>query len=70
MNKASGLEEKKYVNSKRSVVRAFLNKKTPFLSISMEEEAYGTGTLPHQDSQQFMFLNKALLSPDDSKEDL
>ncbi|GJS40165.1 NRT1/ PTR family 5.10-like protein [Tanacetum coccineum] len=48
-------------------VRAFQNRKTRSSSISLEEEA--SGTLPHQGSQQFRFLNKALLSPDGSKED-
>ncbi|KAI3684558.1 hypothetical protein L6452_33782 [Arctium lappa] len=36
-------------------------------AISVEEQAYGT--LHHQGSQQFRFLNKALLSPDGSNED-
>ncbi|KAI3821169.1 hypothetical protein L1987_08727 [Smallanthus sonchifolius] len=48
-------------------VRAFQNRKTTLSSISMEEEALGT--LPHQGSLQFRFLNKALISPDGSKEE-
>ncbi|PWA47868.1 major facilitator superfamily protein [Artemisia annua] len=47
-------------------VRAFQNRKTRSSSISLEEEA--SGTLPHQGSQQFRFLNKALLSPDGKEE--
>lgn len=47
-------------------VKAFQNRKTASSSISMEEEA--SGTLPNQGSQQFRFLNKALLSPDGSKD--
>ncbi|KAK9929712.1 hypothetical protein M0R45_026800 [Rubus argutus] len=37
---------------------------TPF-AIALEEES--RGTLPHQSSEQFKFLNKALLAPDDLK---
>ncbi|CAH1454331.1 unnamed protein product [Lactuca virosa] len=62
-------EKSAFVRIGQVFVRSFQNRKTPSSSISMEEEAYGTGTLPHQGSQQFSFLNKALLSPDGSKEE-
>ncbi|XP_024976380.1 protein NRT1/ PTR FAMILY 5.10-like isoform X2 [Cynara cardunculus var. scolymus] len=48
-------------------VRAYRNRRTTSSSISLEEEA--CGTLPHQGSHQFRFLNKALVSPDGSKEE-
>ncbi|XP_023760428.1 protein NRT1/ PTR FAMILY 5.10 isoform X1 [Lactuca sativa] len=62
-------EKSAFVRIGQVFVRAFQNRKTPSSSISMEEEAYGTGTLPHQGSQQFRFLNKALVSTDGSKEE-
>ncbi|XP_071692311.1 protein NRT1/ PTR FAMILY 5.10 [Rutidosis leptorrhynchoides] len=60
-------EKSPFVRIGQVFVRAFKNRKTSPSSISMEEEA--SGTLPHQGSKQFRFLNKALLSPDGSKED-
>ncbi|KAI7744429.1 hypothetical protein M8C21_017309 [Ambrosia artemisiifolia] len=65
-------EEKSYEKSAfirigQVFVKAFQNRKTTSSSISMEEEA--SGTLPHEGSQQFRFLNKALISPDGSKEE-
>lgn len=45
-------------------VEAARNWRTTPSAISVEEQAYGT--LPRQCSQQFRFLNKALLSPDGS----
>ncbi|KAK9271228.1 hypothetical protein L1049_026818 [Liquidambar formosana] len=47
-------------------VAAAKNWRTTPLAIAIEEEA--RGTLPHQGSHQFSFLNKALLAPDGSKE--
>ncbi|KAL8216197.1 hypothetical protein R6Q57_023034 [Mikania cordata] len=59
-------EKSAFIRIGQVFVRAFKNwKTTP--SISMEEEA--SGTLPHQGSQQFRFLNRALISPDGSKEE-
>uniref|UniRef100_A0A2N9F3Z4 Major facilitator superfamily (MFS) profile domain-containing protein n=1 Tax=Fagus sylvatica TaxID=28930 RepID=A0A2N9F3Z4_FAGSY len=43
------------------------NWRTTPLAIAIEEEAHGT--LPHQSTEEFKFLNKALLAPDGSKED-
>ncbi|KAJ0750720.1 putative proton-dependent oligopeptide transporter family, PTR2 family proton/oligopeptide symporter [Helianthus annuus] len=60
-------EKSAFVRIGQVFVRAFQNRKTTSSSISMEEEA--SGTLPHQGSQQFRFLNKALISPDGSKEE-
>ncbi|XP_024971823.1 protein NRT1/ PTR FAMILY 5.10-like isoform X2 [Cynara cardunculus var. scolymus] len=48
-------------------VEAARNWRTTPSAISAEAQAYGN--LPHQGSQQFRFLNKALLSPDGSSED-
>lgn len=61
-------------NEKRAVVRigkvfleAAKNWRATPSAILEEEEAWGT--LPHHSSQQFKFLNKALISGDCSKED-
>ncbi|EEF40612.1 oligopeptide transporter, putative [Ricinus communis] len=55
----------------RRIGRVFLatirNWQTSSSAIALEEEI--RGTLPHQSSEQFKFLNKALLAPDGSKED-
>ncbi|KAL8216198.1 hypothetical protein R6Q57_023035 [Mikania cordata] len=59
-------EKSAFIRIGQVFVRAFKNRKTTPSSISMEEEA--SGTLPHQGSQQFRFLNRALISPDGSKE--
>ncbi|KAK2986146.1 hypothetical protein RJ640_030691 [Escallonia rubra] len=48
-------------------IRAARNWRTTSSAISNEEEAQGT--LPNQGSLQFKFLNKALVSPDGSKEE-
>ncbi|GJZ51330.1 proton-dependent oligopeptide transporter family protein [Tanacetum coccineum] len=48
-------------------VKAAWNRRTTPSEISAHEQA--CGTLHHQDSQEFRFLNKALLSPDGSNED-
>ncbi|XP_031261926.1 protein NRT1/ PTR FAMILY 5.10-like [Pistacia vera] len=47
-------------------VAAVKNWRTTPSAIALEEEA--RGTLPHQNSEQYKFLNKALLAPDGSKE--
>nr|GEV88716.1 protein NRT1/ PTR FAMILY 5.10-like [Tanacetum cinerariifolium] len=51
----------------RVFVKAARNRRTTPSEISAHEQA--CGTLHHQDSQEFRFLNKALLSPDGSNED-
>ncbi|KAK3043534.1 hypothetical protein RJ639_002113 [Escallonia herrerae] len=48
-------------------IRAVRNWRTTSSAISNEEEAQGT--LPNRGSLQFKFLNKALVSPDGSKEE-
>ncbi|XAR57475.1 hypothetical protein NMG60_11025632 [Bertholletia excelsa] len=48
-------------------IKAARNWRTTSSAIAMEEESQGI--LPHQGSEQFKFLNKALLAPDGSKED-
>ncbi|GAA0167554.1 transporter [Lithospermum erythrorhizon] len=60
-------EQNPIVRIGRVFVRAAKNWKTTSSAISVEEEMHGL--LPHQGSQQFRFLNKALLSPDGTKED-
>nr|XP_043640129.1 protein NRT1/ PTR FAMILY 5.10 [Erigeron canadensis] len=60
-------EKSPFVRIGQVFVRAFQNRRTSPSSISLEEEA--SGTLPHRSSQQFRFLNKALVSPDGSKEE-
>ncbi|XP_044474661.1 protein NRT1/ PTR FAMILY 5.10-like [Mangifera indica] len=47
-------------------VAAARNWRTTPSAIALQEEA--RGTLPHQNSEQYKFLNKALLAPDGSKE--
>ncbi|XP_052201223.1 protein NRT1/ PTR FAMILY 5.10-like isoform X2 [Diospyros lotus] len=51
----------------RVFVQAARNWRTTSSAIAMEEEA--KGILPHPGSDQFKFLNKALLAPDGSKEE-
>lgn len=60
-------EQNPLVRIGRVFFRAAKNRKTTSSAISVEEEMQGL--LPHQGSQQFRFLNKALLSPDGMKED-
>uniref|UniRef100_A0A2P2IM65 Protein NRT1/ PTR FAMILY 5.10-like n=1 Tax=Rhizophora mucronata TaxID=61149 RepID=A0A2P2IM65_RHIMU len=48
-------------------VAAARNWKTTSMAIASKEEAHGI--LPHQSSEQFKFLNKALIAPSGSKED-
>ncbi|KAL9345137.1 hypothetical protein Peur_062812 [Populus x canadensis] len=48
-------------------VSSIRNWRTTPSAIALEEEA--RGTLPHPSSEQYMFLNKALLAPNGSKED-
>ncbi|KAK4747669.1 hypothetical protein SAY87_014255 [Trapa incisa] len=48
-------------------VTAFRNRKTTSLAIVTDQE--NCGTLPRESSEQFRFLNKALLAPDGSKEE-
>ncbi|KAL3503872.1 hypothetical protein ACH5RR_033713 [Cinchona calisaya] len=48
-------------------VRAVRNWRTTSSATSVEEESQGI--LPYQGSQQFKFLNKALVAPDGSKQD-
>ncbi|KAK3012872.1 hypothetical protein RJ639_009849, partial [Escallonia herrerae] len=60
-------EENPFIRIGRVFLRAANNWRTMPSAISIEEET--RGTLPHQGSQQFRFLNKALFSPDGSKKD-
>ncbi|KAK1407573.1 hypothetical protein QVD17_39192 [Tagetes erecta] len=60
-------EKSAFIRIGQVFVRAFQNWETTPSLVSVEEEA--SGTLPHQGSQQFRFLNKALVSPDGSKEE-
>lgn len=51
----------------RVFLAAIRNRQTTISSMSIEEES--RGILPHQNSEQFNFLNKALLAPKGSKEE-
>ncbi|KAK7838338.1 protein NRT1/ PTR FAMILY 5.10 [Quercus suber] len=62
-----GNEESPFLRIGRVFVAAVKNWRTNPLPIIIEEEAHAT--LPHHSSEQFKFLNKALLSPDGSKEE-
>ncbi|XP_021888083.1 protein NRT1/ PTR FAMILY 5.10-like isoform X4 [Carica papaya] len=59
-------EQSAFVRVGRVFVIAFKNWRTTSLSIAVQAE--NCGTLPHQSSQQFKCLNKALVSPDGSRE--
>ncbi|XWS15379.1 hypothetical protein CRYUN_Cryun35bG0091500 [Craigia yunnanensis] len=59
-------EKSPFVRIGRVLVLAVRNWRTSSSAIAAEEEAHGT--LPSESSKQFKFLNKALLSPDGSKE--
>ncbi|KAI9199962.1 hypothetical protein LWI28_000873 [Acer negundo] len=61
-----GDEKNPCVRIGRVFVAAVRNRRTTPSAIALEEET--RGTLPHQGSEQFKFLNKALLAPDGSKE--
>ncbi|ONH94445.1 hypothetical protein PRUPE_7G017300 [Prunus persica] len=61
-----GDEESPFVRIGRVFVAALRNWRTTPSAITCEEES--RGTLPHKSSEQFKFLNKALLAPDDLKE--
>lgn len=60
-------EKSPIVRIGRVFVKAARNWRTTPSAIAIEEEAQGI--LPHQGSNQFKFLNKALLAPGGSKED-
>ncbi|KAF7124619.1 hypothetical protein RHSIM_Rhsim12G0006800 [Rhododendron simsii] len=60
-------EQSAFARIGRVFVRATRNWRTAPSAMAIEEES--RGILPHQGSDQFMFLNKALLAPDGSKED-
>ncbi|KAB1204745.1 Protein NRT1/ PTR FAMILY 5.10 [Morella rubra] len=60
-------EKSPFVRVGRVFAAAIRNWRTTPSAIAMEEEA--CGTLPHQSSEEFKFLNKALIAPDGSKED-
>lgn len=63
----SSAEKNPFMRIGQVFVNATRNWRSSLTAISADEEAWGT--LNHQGSQQFKFLNKALLSPDGSKED-
>ncbi|KAL6180397.1 hypothetical protein ACLB2K_047060 [Fragaria x ananassa] len=58
-----GEEESPFVRIGKVFVAALRNWRTSPSAIASEEES--RGTLPHQSSEQYRFLNKALLAPDD-----
>ncbi|KAK7835522.1 protein NRT1/ PTR FAMILY 5.10 [Quercus suber] len=60
-------EKSPFLRIGRVFVAVVWNWRTTPSAIAIEEEA--RGTLPHQSSEEFKFLNKALLAPDGSKED-
>ncbi|XP_024972053.1 protein NRT1/ PTR FAMILY 5.10-like [Cynara cardunculus var. scolymus] len=60
-------EKSAFIRIGQVFVKAARNWRTTHSAISAVEQE--CGTLPHQDSQQFRFLNKALVSPDGSQED-
>uniref|UniRef100_A0A5B7BU08 Peptide/nitrate transporter n=1 Tax=Davidia involucrata TaxID=16924 RepID=A0A5B7BU08_DAVIN len=62
-----GREKSPFMRIGRVFAKAARNWRTAPSSIAIEEEA--PENLPHQGSQQFKFLNRALLAPDGSKED-
>ncbi|KAM2473134.1 hypothetical protein PS1_005998 [Malus domestica] len=63
---SKGDEESPFVRIGKVFVAALRNWQTTPLAVTSEEES--RGTLPHESSEQFKFLNKALLAPDDLKE--
>ncbi|KAM5574833.1 protein NRT1/ PTR FAMILY 5.10-like [Rosa sericea] len=60
-----GEEESPFVRIGKVFVAALRNRRTSPSAIASEEESLGT--LPDQSSEQFKFLNKALLAPDNLK---
>ncbi|KAK6916868.1 Proton-dependent oligopeptide transporter family [Dillenia turbinata] len=60
-----GDEESPFVRIGRVFLAAARNWKTEHLMMTTEEEA--RRTLPHKGSEQFKFLNKALIAPDGSR---
>ncbi|KAM5574832.1 protein NRT1/ PTR FAMILY 5.10 [Rosa sericea] len=60
-----GEEESPFVRIGKVFVAALRNRRTSPSAIASEEES--RGTLPDQSSEQFKFLNKALLAPDNLK---
>ncbi|CAN6678702.1 unnamed protein product [Malus baccata var. baccata] len=60
-----GDEESPFVRIGRVFVAALRNWRTSPSAVTSEEES--RGILPHESSEQFKFLNKALLAPDDLK---
>ncbi|RXH73708.1 hypothetical protein DVH24_016530 [Malus domestica] len=62
----NGDEESPFVRIGNVFVAALRNWRTTPAAVTSEEES--RGTLPHESSEQFTFLNKALLAPDDLKE--
>lgn len=60
-------EKSAFIRIGRVFVRAARNWRTVPAAMAIEEES--RGILSHQGSDQFRFLNKALLAPDGSKED-
>ncbi|XP_061994968.1 protein NRT1/ PTR FAMILY 5.13-like isoform X2 [Rosa rugosa] len=60
-----GDEESPFVRIGKVFVVSLRNWRTCSSAIASEEES--RGILPHQSSEQFKFLNKALLAPDDLK---
>ncbi|KAE9454888.1 hypothetical protein C3L33_13205, partial [Rhododendron williamsianum] len=60
-------EQSVFVRIGRVFVRAARNWRTSPSAMAIEEESLGI--LPHEGSDQFRFLNKALLAPEASKED-
>ncbi|PRQ20392.1 putative proton-dependent oligopeptide transporter family, major facilitator superfamily [Rosa chinensis] len=61
-----GDEESPFVRIGKVFAAALRNWRTTPSAIASEEES--RGTLPHQSSEQYKFLNKALVAPDDLKE--
>ncbi|KAF2297322.1 hypothetical protein GH714_021390 [Hevea brasiliensis] len=59
-------EKSAFLRIGKVFVAAIKNWRTSSSAIALEEEA--RGMLPHQRSEQFKFLNKALLAPNGSKE--
>ncbi|KAD6119022.1 hypothetical protein E3N88_10293 [Mikania micrantha] len=61
------LEKNAFARVSHVLVAAARNWRVTPLDLSAEEDA--SGIMPHQGSQQFRFLNKALVSPDGSTKD-
>ncbi|KAK4800288.1 hypothetical protein SAY86_020775 [Trapa natans] len=65
--RVKGDEQSPFLRLSSVFVAAYRNRKTTSLAIVNDQEC--CGTLPCESSEQFKFLNKALLAPDGSKED-